>query len=869
MLRSTPLFLVAAAVTVALVAPAAATPDEAPTTAAAPTERSVAIDAWLVAGPVDARLPAFAGSSSNGFDEKALAAFDDLRFARVDPADGDAWVGPGGEDLVWSRHERVFLPSGTTPRIAWIVSRIATDRYVEPKLALKSFHRFRAFLDGEPIASNDDLPESGAAEPKRVDATVKLAPGTHRLVIRSVFSPSGPDDWQLEGELVVAGDSDPPRITTTTTRRLSIDDLIDTEAVSNVMLSPSGMFVALEYRRPEVPADHSERWVEIRDAETARLVHSTEGLTNLASFAWRPVSFEYSYVTWANERATIWVADVEGGGPRAILRDVEKLGSYRWMPDGRSIVYSRTERGKPDDRGVKRMRGPTDRWPGRRDVSHLFQAWVEDGSWRRMTAGPLSVSLEDIRPDGRRLLFSRARQDLTVRPFAKDEVFELDLDTLNARPLFEIASSFTGARYAPDGILVFAGAGFATECGLRATFESPPNDYDGQLFLWKSKDEVRWLTESFAPAVVGAKPTARGDLVVLAEDGSYRRLYRFERELGAIEPIDAAVDAVGSFDVAELRPRVAVVGSSANVPPRVVVRDIDGTSGPRVLQVPGRKTWDRVAFGAVEDWSFESTFGDTIDGRVYLPPHFDPTERWPLIVYYYGGTSPIDRSFGGRYPKNLWAAHGYVVYTLNPSGATGYGLEFSTRHVNDWGKTTAAEIIEGTEKFLAAHPYVDPKRVGCIGASYGGFMTMLLTTRTDRFASAVSHAGISSISSYWGEGHWGHLYSAVATAESFPWNRPDIYVEQSPLFAADRVATPLLLLHGTADTNVPVGESEQMYTALKLLGKEVEFIRIDGEDHHVLTYPKRKLWMQTIVAWFDRTLKGDASWWNALYPEAD
>jgi len=108
---------------------------------------------------------------------------------------------------------------------------------------------------------------------------------------------------------------------------------------------------------------------------------------------------------------------------------------------------------------------------------------------------------------------------------------------------------------------------------------------------------------------------------------------------------------------------------------------------------------------------------------------------------------------------------------------------------------------------------------------------------------------------------------AVATAGSYPWNRPDLYVEQSPLFHADRITTPLLLLHGAADTNVTVGESEQLYTALRVLGKPVEFIKVDGQNHWILNYPQRVVWMETIIAWFDRQLKGEPGWWDELYGE--
>jgi dipeptidyl aminopeptidase/acylaminoacyl peptidase len=145
-------------------------------------------------------------------------------------------------------------------------------------------------------------------------------------------------------------------------------------------------------------------------------------------------------------------------------------------------------------------------------------------------------------------------------------------------------------------------------------------------------------------------------------------------------------------------------------------------------------------------------------------------------------------------------------------------------------------------------------------------MTQYLQTKTDIFAAAVSHAGISDHTSYWGEGYWGYSYSEVSMANSYPWTRKDLYVDQSPLYNADKIHTPLLFLHGTADTNVPVGESIQMFTALKLLGRPTAMVLVDGENHGIMDYNKRLQWQYTIDAWFARYLKGDGRWWNALYP---
>jgi dipeptidyl aminopeptidase/acylaminoacyl peptidase len=238
-----------------------------------------------------------------------------------------------------------------------------------------------------------------------------------------------------------------------------------------------------------------------------------------------------------------------------------------------------------------------------------------------------------------------------------------------------------------------------------------------------------------------------------------------------------------------------------------------------------------------------------------------------MIVNYYGGCSPTSRYFESRYPAQYWNSLGYVVYVIQPSGATGFGQEWASRHVNTAGRGPADDIIEGTRKLCATHPFINARKIGCIGASYGGFMTMYLQTVTDIFACAVSHAGISNHTSYWGEGYWGYNYSEVSMANSYPWSHRQLFVDQSPLFNADKIHTPLLLLHGTGDTNVPLVESLQMFTALKLLGREVALVEVEGENHHILDYDKREKWVATQMAWFAKWLQDDPTWWEALYPK--
>jgi len=144
---------------------------------------------------------------------------------------------------------------------------------------------------------------------------------------------------------------------------------------------------------------------------------------------------------------------------------------------------------------------------------------------------------------------------------------------------------------------------------------------------------------------------------------------------------------------------------------------------------------------------------------------------------------------------------------------------------------------------------------------------MYLTTHTNFFITAISHAGISSISSYWGKGYWEYLYSQVATAKNFPWNNKELNNNQNSVLGADSVKTSVLLLYDNEAVSDSADESRPFYTALKMLNREVEFKEIDKENLQISDYDKRVLWQETILSWFDKKLKKQPDWWSHLYPK--
>ncbi|MDE5807912.1 MAG: S9 family peptidase, partial [Muribaculaceae bacterium] len=486
------------------------------------------------------------------------------------------------------------------------------------------------------------------------------------------------------------------------------------------------------------------------------------------------------------------------------------------------------------------------------------------------TYGGSSTIICDFSRDGSKMLYMTTRQTPSEYPFYLNSIIEMDMNTLKTDTIIADNGYITQAVYSPDAkrLFIVGGPQSFGDLGVNAGNHEIPNAFDNQGFIYTiSSKDVKAVTRNFDPSIDGTPlwNAADGLIYFKGETGFYTYLYSLDPRTDKISRINTEMRSVFSFSLPEDNAQwLAYYGGDFDNTGVAYLINLK-TGKERLIDNPMAAELKDIEFGKMEPWTFKSSFGDVIDGYMCLPPDFDPAKKYPLIVYYYGGTSPSDASMYHLYSPQVFASRDYVVYVINPSGTTGYGQEFSSRHVNAWGKQTAEEIIEGTKKFCKDHPFVDDKKIGCIGASYGGFMTQYLQTLTDIFAAAVSHAGISNVTSYWGEGFWGYSYNSVAAAKHYPWTDPELYTKQGSLFNADKIHTPLLLLHGTLDTNVPIGESIQIFNALRVLGREVEFITVEDENHVISNFDRKLIWQNTIMAWFAKWLQDDPRWWNELY----
>ena len=719
---------------------------------------------------------------------------------------------------------------------------LQANAYTEAKLNVQGVKHYQLFVNGRKHAGNN----------------LTLEPATHEIILK-YLSEAGQNDSlkvcvETEKEGIISLREDGKH-------NYSLKDVLHGTHFSGVSLSPDGKFLMTSYRTTQV-GGRTSGVTKITELATGKVLAQRPEYLQ-----WMPKSNRYYYTRMGVDGRQL-VAVEPVGGQEYLLADNLPNGYFQIAPSEDWLLYSLTQDGPKERREIYEVIEPDDRQPGWRDRSYLAKYDLATGLMQPLTFGYHNAWAQDISADGNKVLVMTSRSRLTKRPTTVSSLLLLDVNTLKVDTLVAEDGFLNSAQFSPDGkqIVVTASSEAFEGIGLNVKEGQTPNMYDYQMYLMDLADKkVTPVTKYFNPSVQRVVwNKVDGKIYFTAENRDYVSLYSMNPADGKIQQVETKEDLVKGLSLSANASLLAYYGQGAMNSDRLYTLDLKKKKHTLVEDL-SKDILKDVQLGECRDWNFINSKGDTIYGRYYLPPHFDASKKYPMIVNYYGGCSPTERNFESRYPHHAYASLGYVVYVVQPSGASGFGQEFGARHVNTAGEGPAQDIIEGTKKFCEAHAFVNAKKIGCIGASYGGFMTQYLQTKTDIFAAAISHAGISDHTSYWGEGYWGYSYSEVSMANSYPWTRKDLYVERSPLFNADKIHTPILFLHGDVDMNVPVGESIQMYTALKLLGRETAMVLVDGQDHHIVDYGKRIQWQNTIWAWFAKWLQDDATWWNAIY----
>jgi dipeptidyl aminopeptidase/acylaminoacyl peptidase len=488
-----------------------------------------------------------------------------------------------------------------------------------------------------------------------------------------------------------------------------------------------------------------------------------------------------------------------GGAPRVLVDMNLRPANLAWRPDGKLVAFV----ADPDWRDEIKYESPD-----------LWIVSIDDAKVTRLTDDGYVYSDVEFSPDGKFLSYART--------FGTDMIIQQKLNHGGPRDL-----------YLRSGDL-------KQEINLTAKWDLEPGDSrwapDGRHLYFTAATGGE--THLFRVAVPGAGASTNGS------SGGVEQVTKGERRINGL---------TYNRDFTRIAYTVGVHDS----PGDVYVANIDG-SGEKRLSDAHADFLEEVAIGPTERVRWKSYDGTPIEGWLTLPYGYDRARGpYPLIVFSHGGPHAAT-GYSFDFKKQFFAANGYFVLDTNFRSSTGYGDAFKWATWGAWGDKDGADVMSGIDAVIKAHP-IDPKRVGHTGHSYGGFMTnWLITQYPDRFAAAVSGAGISNWISDYGTAD---IYRTKET-EFFgtPWEEAarNRMIRQSPLTYAGRVRTPTLFVHGEVDQRVPYEEAEQMYFALKRRGVPAKMIQYAGMPHGISGHWNNVHRMLNELRWWNTYLKGAA-----------
>ncbi|MCL6551750.1 MAG: S9 family peptidase [Firmicutes bacterium] len=671
------------------------------------------------------------------------------------------------------------------------------------------------------------------------------------------------------------------------------EDLLALRWVRDVALAPDGRLVVYTLEHVAVPPDaasgrrpdyRSHLWIV--DAAGGEARQFTVGEHRDRHPVWSP---DGGAVLFLSDRGGapagaskppvhLWCIPAAGGEARRVTQAEHSPAEPAWAPDGRQIAFSgkppATEPPASDVKVITRLRHKADGegfWDGR--YRQIFVVPATGGPARQVTDGPYDHREPAWSPDGRRLAFVANRSEDADATNVTD-LWVVDAAGGEPRRLTGGVGPVLAPAWSPDGTLI-AYLGHENACMGASNvmlWVVPADGSDAPRCLTRHYDRSlthHLLSDMRAHPRVGApvwSPDGRF-LFVLVADGGTTQLAAVDVASGTVRLMTTGRHDLYAVAYDACCTRVAVAMATPAEPGDVWLAEVHGLAEGqpgaaelRRLTAVNRELLAGVALSVPQRFAFRGADDWTIEGWVMAPVGAEPAARAPTILCIHGGPhAAYGETFFHEF--QVLAGKGYALVFTNPRGSQGYGQTFTAATHHDWGGKDCADILAGLDAALARFPFLDPDRLGIQGGSYGGFMTNWIIGHTARFKAAVTMRSIANCLSQWGTSDLAY-FKGYWEFPGDPWEHPTFYWERSPLAYVQRITTPLLILHSEQDLRCPIGEAEQLFTALKKLGRDVVFVRFPDESHDLSRsgQPAHRVErLRLILDWFNRYLVTGAS----------
>jgi dipeptidyl aminopeptidase/acylaminoacyl peptidase len=324
---------------------------------------------------------------------------------------------------------------------------------------------------------------------------------------------------------------------------------------------------------------------------------------------------------------------------------------------------------------------------------------------------------------------------------------------------------------------------------------------------------------------------------------------------------DPAVSQItkGDYDV------TSIVGQSGDI--MVVTRtDMNHSAEIYTVNLKGGEmkqlthendeAYAKIKLSKVEKRMVPTTDGKQMVTWVIYPPDFDPTKKYPTLLYCQGGPqSPLSQFYSVRWNFALMAANGYIIVAPNRRGMPGHGVEWNDQISGDWGGQNIKDYLSAIDH-VSKEAYVDKDRLGAVGASYGGYSVFTLAgIHEGRFKSFIAHDGVFNTQSMYGTTE--ELFFVNNDFGGAYWNTPTpkAYGAFNPINKVANWDTPILIIQGGKDYRVPIGQGLEAFQAAQLQGIKSKLLYFPEENHWILTGQNGIIWQREFFKWLDETLK--------------
>ena len=648
--------------------------------------------------------------------------------------------------------------------------------------------------------------------------------------------------------------------------------LFPSTPVSDPQISPDGTRVLFTYSMVDMEGNKydSHVWLMPLGEKAPRQFTSSSASENTPR--WSPRGREVLFLSnrlaegekpdeKKKKKPQVWIMHTDGGEARQLTSVEEGAQRPSWSPNGRRILFSsRVFKGEKatDESDVKIIRRMKYRFDGQGFFEgkwmHLFTVPAKGGRVKQLTDGEFDVEAAAWSPDGKRIAFvSYMDEDMDVTRFKN--IYTIPAGGGEPKLLWKGEGPINVLGWSPDGRhLAFTGR----------VIEDPDLVFykNTVLFVFPlDGGGPKCLTEGFDRTILGAQelpwsPDSKHIYFKMPDLGA-TQIYRASVD-GGVEPVTGGKTTVGDFSIDDSGGVVSFTASDELTPSELWIKDEGGIR--RVTEM-NKGLLRKLRLSEPEEFWFTASDGVEVQGWIVKPQGFQEGMKYPTLIEIHGGPrSSYGYNLGAaEHEFQVLADHGYVVVYTNPRASVGYGEEFSAVVSGHWGERDYQDVMEAVDHVVGAYSYVDGEKLGVLGGSYGGYMTNWVVGHTDRFRAAVTMRSISNWYSMHGTSDIAWMEHDISWGRD-PWDNLEQIMEKSPITYVKNIKTPLLIIHSEQDYRCPMEQDEQLFIALKKLGRTTEFVRFPDEPHGLSRagQPKHRLErLQHIVRWFDRHLKED------------